>query len=410
MGESSSGQSGVKPDPKGVLTGSHRLSGNQACAEGALSAGCRFLGVYPIEPAIEVSERYLERIKEVDDATFIQMEDEISVLAAVIGASWTGKKSMTVTSGAGLSLMMEHLGLGVMLETPCVIVDVQCVGPGLGLANRAAQADIMQARWGSHGDYEIVALAPSSPQEMYDHMIGAFNISERFRIPVMVMSDAYLAQQQDTVVIPKPEAIELYPRRYYEGKPGTYLPFKRDGDFIPRMVDIGQGYKFHVTGLAHDDRGYPVMNEECQEYNVHPLVWKIRKYTDELINVQETALDDADYVVVSYGTAARAAATAVEQVRSKGLKVGHLKLNVVWPFPEKRVSEIARRIKAFIVPEINFGQIVSEVERCSYGKANVAFVVHGDRGMEDPTDIISTIESVHKETQIKDGVFEYQGA
>lgn len=400
----------MKPDPKGVLTGSHQLSGNQACAEGALSAGCRFLGVYPIEPAIEVSRRYLERAKEVDDATFIQMEDEISVLAAMIGASWTGNKSMTVTSGSGLSLMMEHLGLGVMLETPCVIVDVQSVGPGLGMPDRAAQADIMQARWGSHGDYEIVALAPSSSQEMYNHMIRAFNISERFRIPVMVMSDAYLAQLQENVTIPEPDAIELTPRRYYDGKLGTYLPFKRDGDYVPRMVDIGQGHKFHVTGLTHDDRGYPIMNEECQEYNVHPLVWKIRKYVNELIDVQETSLDDAEYAVVSYGTTARAAAKAVEQARGKGLKVGHLKLNVVWPFPEKRVSAIAKNIKAFIVPEINFGQIVSEVERCSYGKANVVFVLHGDRGMEDPTEILSAIESVQKETRVKDGVLEYQGA
>ncbi|MBN2621339.1 2-oxoacid:acceptor oxidoreductase subunit alpha [candidate division WOR-3 bacterium] len=410
MGESLSGQSGVKADPRGVLTGSHILSGNQACAEGALSAGCRFLGAYPIEPAIEVSQRFLERAKAVDDATFIQMEDEISALAAVIGASWTGKKAMTVTSGSGLSLMMEHLGLGVMLETPCVIVDVQSVGPGLGIANRAAQADIMQARWGSHGDYETVALAPSSPQEMYDHMIGAFNISERFRIPVMVMSDAYLAQKKEVVIIPKPETIELYARRYYDGKPGTYLPFKRDGDYVPRMVDIGHGYKFHVTGLTHDDRGYPVMNEECQEYNVHPLVWKIRKYMDELVDVQETGIDDAEYVVVSYGTSARASAAAVEQARAQGLKVGHMKLNIVWPFPEKRITEIAKHIKAFIVPEINFGQIVYEVQRSSYGKANVVFMIHGDKGMEDPSALLTAIESLQKETHVKDSIIEYQGA
>ena len=399
----------MKPDPKGVLTGSHALTGNQACAEGALSAGCRFLGVYPIEPAIEVSERFLERAEKVDDATYVQMEDEISVLAAVLGASWTGKKSMTVTSGAGLSLMMEHLGLGVMLETPCVIVDVQRVGPGLGVPRRAAQADIMQARWGSHGDYEIVALAPSSPQEVYDHMIKAFNISERFRIPVAVMSDAYLAQLEETVVIPEPDKIKLTPRRYFEGKPGTYLPFKRDEDYIPRMVDIGKGYRFHVTGLTHDDRGYPVMNEECQEYNVHPLVWKIRKYTDELIDVQETDIDDAEILIVSYGTTARAAQKAVEQQRAKGVKVGHLKLNIVWPFPEKRITELAKKVKAFVVPEINLGQIVNEVERSCYGKANVFFVTHGDRGMEDPTDMNAAIEHALQETQIKDGVIHYQG-
>jgi 2-oxoglutarate ferredoxin oxidoreductase subunit alpha len=399
----------MNPDPKGVLTGSHQLTGNQACVEGALSAGCRFLGVYPIAPAIEVSERFLERAEEVDDATFVQMEDEISVLAAVIGASWTGKKAMTVTSGSGLSLMMEHLGLGVMLETPCVIVDVQSVGPGLGLPDRAAQADIMQARWGSHGDYEIVAFAPSSSQEIFHHMIKAFNVSERFRVPVAVMSDAYLAQLQERVTIPGADSIDLTPRRYYTGEPGTYLPFKRDNDHIPRMVDIGQGHRFHVTGLTHDDRGYPVMNEECQEYNVHPLVWKIRKYEDELVDIEEQALEDAEYVVVSYGTTSRAANKAVEQARSKGLKVGHLKLNIVWPFPEKRITDIAKKIKAFIMPEINYGQIVYEVERRCYGKANVVFVLHGDKGMEDPTDILAAIDSVQKETQIKDNILEYQG-
>jgi len=235
-------------------------------------------------------------------------------------------------------------------------------------------------------------------------------VSERFRIPVAVMSDAYLAQIQETVVIPSADVIELTARRYYSGKPGTYLPFKRDADYISPMVDIGQGHRFHVTGLTHDDRGYPIMNEECQEYNVHPLVWKIRKYTDELVDIQEIDLEDAEYVVVSYGTTSRAAAKAVEQARVKGLKVGHLKMNIVWPFPEKCVSKIARNIKAFIVPEINFGQIVSEVERSSYGQANVAFVTHGEKGIEDPTDIVATIEAVQKETHVKDGVLEYQGA
>jgi 2-oxoglutarate ferredoxin oxidoreductase subunit alpha len=331
------------------------------------------------------------------------------VLAAVIGASWTGKKAMTVTSGSGLSLMMEHLGLGIMLETPCVIVDVQSVGPGLGLPDRAAQADIMQARWGSHGDYELVAFAPSSPQEIFHHMIKAFNVSERFRIPVAVMSDAYLAQLKESVIIPGADSIDLIARRYYTGEPGTYLPFKRDDDYIPRMVDIGQGHRFHVTGLTHDDRGYPVMNEECQEYNVHPLVWKIRKYEDELIDIEEHTLEDAEYVVVSYGTTSRAAQKAVEQARDKGLKVGHLKLNIVWPFPGRRVTEIAKKIKAFVVPEMNFGQVVYEVERRCYGKANVVYVLHGDKGVDDPTDILAAIDSVQQETQIKDNILEYQG-
>lgn len=398
----------MKADPKGVLTGTHTLSGNYACAEGALAAGCRFLGVYPIVPALEVSQRFLDRAKEVD-ATFIQMEDEVSVLAAVLGASWTGKRSMTVTSGPGLSLMMEHLGLGVMLETPCVIVDVQMLGPGLGMPQRAAQADMMQSRWGSHGDYEIIAFAPSSPQEMFDVTIKAFNLSERFRVPVAVMSDEYLAHLEEKVVIPPADKIFIEPRRYYKGAQGSYLPFKRDEDFVPPMVDIGQGYRFHVTGLTHDDRGYPIMFEECQEYNVHPLVKKIRNYVDKIVEVQEVNTEDAEIIVISYGTTARAALKAVEQARGSGLKVGSLKIVTVWPFPEKRVAELAKKAKAFVVPEMNFGQIVSEVERCSYGDANVFFVSHGDKGVENTDDIVAAIKQASQTKEAVNRIIEYKG-
>ena len=395
----------MKIDPKGALSGSHYLSGNHACAEGALSAGCRFLSVYPITPALEVSERFLARAKEVG-ATFIQMEDEISALAAVLGASWTGKKSMTVTSGPGLSLMMEHLGLGVMLETPCVIVDIQSVGPGLGLPDRPSQGDMMQARWGSHGDYEIIALAPSSPQEMFDFTIKAFNLSERYRVPVTVMSDKYVAHLKEEVVIPPANELEIEPRRYYEGPKDSYLPFKRDEDMVPRMVDIGEGYKFHVTGLTHDDRGYPIMNEECQEYNVHPLVWKIRKYVDNIVEVRETHVEDAEVIIISYGVTSRPALKAMEQARKSGIKVGSLKLDTVWPFPEKRVAELAKKVKAFAVPEMNFGQIVLEVERCSYGNANVFFVPHGEKGVENTDNILSAIKQAVQENTVKDGIIE----
>ena len=395
----------MKTDPKGVLIGSHYLSGNHACAEGALSAECRFLSVYPIMPALEVSERFLARAKQVG-ATFIQMEDEISALASVLGASWTGKKSMTVTSGPGLSLMMEHIGLGVMLETPCVIVDIQSVGPGLGLPNHPSQGDMMQARWGSHGDYEIIALAPSSPQEMFDFTIKAFNLSERYRVPVAVMSDEYVAHLKEEVVIPPANEIEIEPRRYYEGPKDGYLPFKRDEDLVPRMVDIGEGYKFHVTGLTHDDRGYPIMNEECQEYNVHLLVRKIRNYVDNIVEVQETHVEDAEVIIISYGATSRAALNAMEQARSSGIKVGSLKLDTVWPFPEKRVAELAKKVKAFAVPEMNFGQIVLEVERCSHGNANVFFVYHGEKGVENTDNILSAVKQAAQQNSVKDGIIE----
>ncbi len=386
----------MKANSRGVLSGAHKLTGSEACVEGAIAAGCRFFGGYPIVPALEIIERFLSRATEVE-ATFVQMEDEISALAAVLGAVWTGKRCMTATSGPGLSLMMEHIGLGAMLETPCVIVDVQSVGPAIGIPNCAAQGDMMQARWGSHGDYEIIALSPSSPQEMFDFTVKAFNLSERYRTPVALMADEHIAHLKEKVVIPPESEIKIEPRRYYKGPKDKYLPFKRDKDFVPRMVDIGEGYKFHVTGLTHDDRGYPIMNEECQEYNVHPLMWKIRRYVDDIIEIQETETKDAEIVIVSYGAPSRDALKAMKQARKSGIKVGTLKLNTVWPFPEKRIAELAKKIKAFVVPEMNYGQIVLEVERCSYGNANVVFIPYGEKGVDNIDDLLSAIKQAVKE-------------
>jgi 2-oxoglutarate ferredoxin oxidoreductase subunit alpha len=389
-----------------VITGNHLLTGSQACVDGALAAGCRFFSGYPIQPATEIIRRFLTRAPEVN-ATFVQMEDEISALAALLGAVWTGKKGMTATSGPGFSLMMEHLGLGVMLETPCVIVNVQRAGLSTGIPQHPGQGDMMQARWGSHGDYEIIALSPGSPQEMFDFTIKAFNLSERYRIPVALMSDAYVAHLKESVKIPPAAEIELEPRRYYQGPKEKYLPFKRDEDLVPPIVNIGDDYRFHVTGLTHDDRGYPVMNEECQEYNVRPLVQKIRSYADKIVEVKEDKTDDAEVVIVSYGAPSKFAMEAVERARKSGIKAGSLKLNTVWPFPDKRIAELAKVVKAFVVPEMNFGQIVYEVERCSYGNANVVFVPHGEKGIENIDDWLSAIEKVKKEKKIKNGIIEF---
>ncbi|MGQ9817052.1 MAG: hypothetical protein ACUVQ3_03775 [bacterium] len=223
-----------------MLNGKYDLTGAEACVEGAFVAGCRFLAGYPIVPAINIYNHYLKRAKDLG-AIYVQMEDEISALAAVLGASWTGKKSMTATAGSGFSLMMEHFGLGAMLETPCVIVNVQHIGPGLGIPTMPSQGDIMQSRWGSHGDYETIVLAPASAQEMFDFTIKAFNFSEHYRVPVVLLSDAYLVEQKEEVIIPALERIEIKPRRYYEGPKDRYLPYKREADFVPLMVDTGQG-------------------------------------------------------------------------------------------------------------------------------------------------------------------------
>ena len=384
----------MKANPNDVLTGTHYLSGNQACAEGALAAGCKFFAGYPIPPSIEVMNRFLERAPEVN-ATFVQMEDEISALAAVLGAAWTGIKAMTVTSGPGFSLMMEHIGLGVMLETPCVIVNVQRVGPAHGVPNLPSQADMMQARWGSHGDYEVIALTPNSPQEMFEHTIKAFNLSEQYRVPVMLMADKYVAYMSDKVKIPSPTEIEIVPRRYYKGPKDKYLPFRRDDDLVPPMVKIGDGYRFHVTGLTHDERGYPIMNEECQEFCVHPLVKKIRYNANKIIEFDENNTDDAEVIVISYGVTSTIACKAIEQARKAGISVGSFRLITVWPFPEHRIAELAKKTKAFIVLEMNYGQIFFEVERCAHGNAKV-MLVSPKGAVHDTNDILRAIKEAVK--------------
>lgn len=385
----------MKTEPKGVLSGTHKLSGNQACAEGAIAAGCRFLSAYPIPPSIEVIERFTKRAKDID-AVFIQMEDEISVLSAVLGASWAGKKAMTVTSGPGFSLMMEHLGLGVMLETPCVIVDVQRCGPSEGIPNSPGQGDVMQARWGSHGDYEVIALSPNSPQEMFELMIKSFNYSEKYRTPVVLLADQSVGSMVEEVVIPPANKIKIERRKLYKGPKDKYLPFQYDKDLVPPMVITGDGYKFHVTGLTHDEKGYPVMNEECQELNVHRLVRKIRNYTDKIVETEEKNISDAEIVVISYGITSRTAEKAIKQARKDGIKVGSLRLITIWPFPDNIVRKLSRKVKAIIVAELNYGQILLEVQRCNYGNAKLHFAEYGNEEIQDQEPILNAIRSLSK--------------
>ncbi len=397
----------MKADPKGVLTGAHYLDGDHAISEGALAAGCRFFGGYPITPSTETAERFAARCPKVG-AIFIQMEDELGSIASVIGASWAGVKSMTVTSGPGFSLMMENIGLGAMLETPFVIANVQRGGPSTGLPTLTGQGDMMQARWGSHGDYEIIALSPNSPQECFELTIEAFNLSEKYRVPVFVMTDECVGHMTEKVVIPPADKIDLVERRWYKGPKDKYLPFKPDKDMVPRMVKAGDGYRFHITGLTHDERGYPVINADCQEECVRRLVDKIRKNADDIIQIEEDQTEKADIIVISYGISSRVALKAIFDARAKGMKVGILRLVTVWPFPEKRVRELARKVKAFVVPEINYGQVAFEVERCVGGQANTVLVPHGGGWVHNPDDILRSIEKVAREKRIRGGLIEYR--
>ncbi len=380
----------MKADPRGVLSGAHFIDGDHACSEGAIAAGCRFVAGYPITPSTEVVERIAERFPFVG-GIFIQMEDEIASSIAIQGAVWGGKKAMTVTSGPGFSLMMEHIGYAAMTETPCVFVDVQRAGPSTGLPTQPAQGDMMQARWGSHGDYSVIALSPNSPQECFDLTIKAFNLAEQYRVPVMFMMDECVGHMTERVVIPPAEEIDVVPRRFYNGPREDFLPYHTNGELVAPMVKAGDGYKIHVTGLTHDEHGYPSMTVATQEKLVHRLVHKIRNNAEKIIEYQEDGIDGADIVVVTYGITSRTAIPAIEQARKEGLKVGHLRLVVVWPFPEKRIRELAHKVKSFVVPELNFGQIALEVERASAGKAPVELVPHAGGTVHNPRDIYDAI-------------------
>jgi 2-oxoglutarate ferredoxin oxidoreductase subunit alpha len=386
----------MKADPQGVLTGAHFIDGDHACSEGAIAAGCRFVAGYPITPSTEIVERIAERFPFVG-GVFIQMEDEIASSIAIQGAVWGGKKAMTVTSGPGFSLMMEHIGYAAMTETPCVIVDVQRAGPSTGLPTQPAQGDMMQARWGSHGDYGIIALSPNSPQECFDLTIKAFNLSEQYRVPVLFMMDECVGHMIERVTIPPADEIEIYPRRYYNGLKSEYLPFASNGELVPPMVKAGDGYRVHVTGLTHDERGYPNMTVLAHEKLVSRLVNKIRLNANRIVEYQENLVEGADIVVVSYGITSRTAIPAIEQARKEGLKVGHLRLIVVWPFPEQRIRELAHDVGAFVVPELNYGQMVLEVERNSFGRASVISVPHAGGTVHNPKDIYNAILKASKD-------------
>ncbi len=381
----------MQADPKGVLTGVHFIDGDHACCEGALAAGARFAAGYPITPSTEVVERFASRIPTVG-GMFVQMEDELAASITILGAVWGGAKAFTVTSGPGFSLMMEHIGYAAMTETPCVFVNVQRGGPSTGLPTLPAQADMMQCRYGSHGDYEMIALSPNSPQECFDLTIRAFNLSEQYRTPVMFMMDECVGHMTEKVVIPSASEINVYPRRHTKKTPADYRAYAPEADLVPEMAHAGQGYKFHVTGLTHDERGYPSMNVPTQDRLVRRLQQKIRAAEDKLTFTDEADLDGADVVVVSYGITSRVAQKAIELAKERGVKVGRCRLIGVWPFPDRRLQAIAQSgVKSFVVPEINLGQIAREVERATGRWARTIPVTHAGGSVHDPQQILNAI-------------------
>jgi len=374
-----------------VLTGKHYVTGNLAVAEGSLAVGCKYFGGYPITPSSEIAEHMAMRLPQVN-GHFVQFEDEIASIASILGASWGGAKSMTATSGPGYSLMVENIGLGMMTETPCVIVNVQRGGPSTGLPTLVGQQDVMQTKWGSHGDFEPIAISPSTVQECFDLAITCFNLSEQYRLPVTFLLDEVIGHMSERLVIPTKDKVKIISRKKPDVPPEEYLPYKAGKDLVPPMALAGEGYNVMMTGLTHDERGYPDISAEAQEINVRRINDKIRKNKKKIIQLEEYMLDDAEIALISFGTAARSAKGAVNRAREKGIKVGLLRLITIWPFPDERIQLLADQVKKILVPEINYGQVCKEVERTVHGKTDVKGIFKLGGAIHSPEEILKEIE------------------
>lgn len=366
------------------------LSGNEACAEGALAAGCRFYAGYPITPSTEIAEILSFRLPQIG-GKFIQMEDEIASIAAVIGASIGGLKAMTATSGPGFSLMQENIGFAAMAEIPCVIVNVQRTGPSTGLPTQPAQGDVMQARWGTHGDHPIIALAPSTVRECFDLTVRAFNLSERYRTPVIVLMDADVAHLREKVELPSPGTFEVVERLRPGVPPDWYAPYSESEGPVPPLATFGTGYRFHITGLFHDIHGFPTTRLDEINPAIERVFGKIEHHLADILQWEEFAMEGAEVAVVAYGSVARAALRAVKEARRQGLPAGLVKLLTIWPFPEEYLSRLAERCRLLVVPEMNLGQLVREVERAVCGRARVRRVNRADGAIITPGQILAAL-------------------
>jgi 2-oxoglutarate ferredoxin oxidoreductase subunit alpha len=365
----------------------HFWSGNEACVEAALIAGCRFFAGYPISPANEIAERLSERLPHVD-GIFMQMEDEIASIGAVMGASWAGKKAMTATSGPGFSLMQETIGWGFMTETPCVVVDVQRVGPGTGQATKCAQGDVMQARWGTHGDYATIALSPNSVQETFELTIRAFNLAEKYRTPVILLTDETIAHVREQIVVSPPENIAIPDRK----KPNVGDTAFFGSDEVAPMPAVGDGFNVAVTASTHDEYGVRFTQDALVHRRmVEKLNAKINKHVEDIVEVEEYNVDDCKVGIVSFGCTSRAVYEAVERAEAEGVKTGYVRLKTIWPFPDKAVRRLAEKAERIIVPEMNLGQICREVQRVTCRPEIVPLNKIGGGELITPEEILAKI-------------------
>ncbi len=368
------------------------LQGNEACVEGALAAGLRFFAGYPITPSTEIAEALSERLPRVG-GRFIQMEDEIASMAAVIGASLTGAKAMTATSGPGFSLKQENLGFAMLTEVPCVVVNVMRGGPSTGLPTSPAQADVMQARWGTHGDHPVIALYPASVPEVYEVTIKAFNLAEKFRTPVILLMDEVIGHMRERIELPDTPPVPVVERQRPTVPKEDYLPYDNSQD-VPPLASFGDGYRFHVTGLIHDQKGYPTSAPAKVEALLTRLQNKIQSNLDEILMWETIGMEDAEVAVFAYGATARSAVRAVRIAREQGIKVGLLRPITIWPFPDKLISQYTSQLKALIVAEMNLGQLVDEVERATKGQVPIKRVLQANGELIAPDTILRAVLEV----------------
>jgi len=369
------------------------MQGNEAIVEGAIAAGMRFFAGYPITPSTEIAELASERLPAVG-GRFIQMEDEIASMAAVVGASLAGRKAMTATSGPGFSLKQENLGYAIATEVPCVVVDVQRQGPSTGVATAPAQGDVMQARYGAHGDYASIALCPASVEEAYRVAVRAFNLAERFRMPVILLADEIIGHLRESVTLPDPSELTIVNRARPTLPPGEHKAYRPGPDGVPVIPDFGMGYRIHVTGLTHGEDGFPSTNPKVVEAAVRRLTSKVMNHLDEIYEAEEDGVADAEVVVFAYGGTARAARRAVREARAKGLKVGLYRPVTIWPFHDERVHAAVAGRRAVVVPELNLGQMAREVARAARGTTHVIPVNKVAGEPLTPGEILTAIEEV----------------
>ena len=365
--------------------------GNEAVAFGALAAGCKFYAGYPITPSTEVMETMAVELPKVG-GVFQQMEDELGACGCAIGASIAGVKSMTASSGPGFTLKQENLGLAYEAEIPLVVVDVMRGGPSTGLPTQGAQQDVMQARWGTHGDHGTIALAPASVEECYTLTVEAFNLAERFRQPVLIMSDAEIGHMREKFVVPEPGSLKVFDRKKPSVDAEHFVPYQADPeDDVPPMAGFGDGYRWHVTGLTHNDWGFPTTDPGDIDKKMRRLMRKIERFRDDIVKFDTVEAEDAEILVVSYGSVSRSSIRAVRDARAQGVKVGHFRPITLWPLADKELERLARRVKTIIVPELNCGQMVLEVERAVHGKARVVPLNRVDGELFQPTEIFNKI-------------------